>query len=193
MDLGLDITAVRTTGRAAKPVAATLVRELTPADLPLLAEEKGSRPPTIKRLSERHHTLARAVASGLTMEQAAAVAQYDISRVSVLKGDPTFSELVKFYSREKDAAYRNMHEGMAALGSDVVKELHTRLEEEPESFSVGQLNELAKTMADRTGFGPSTTSTQLNINVNLADRLAAARKRLDEARRPPMIEATAAE
>lgn len=187
MDLGLDI-AVRTTGRAAKPLEATRVRALAPADLVMLAEEKGSRPPAIKRLSERHHTLARAVASGMTMEQAAAVAQYDISRVSILKSDPTFKELVEFYSREKDAAYRNMHEGMAALGSDVVKELHERLEEDPDSFSIGQLNELTKTLADRTGFGPATTNTNLNINVNLADRLAAARKRLSEAR-GPLIEA----
>jgi hypothetical protein len=41
------------------------VRALDAADLALLDEEKGSRTPALKRLSDRHHALARCEAIGL--------------------------------------------------------------------------------------------------------------------------------
>lgn len=176
MDLDLEI--VRTRGRAPAPVVTTLVRELVPADLQMAATaNRGSVAPAIKRISERHHALARNLASGMKKEEAAFITGYDISRVSILLADPTFSELVEFYRREVTATYLDLHERLSGLAKDAADELSQRLEQDPDSISVGQLIEITKMGADRTGHGPSST-TQVNVNVGLAARLEEARRRV---------------
>lgn len=180
--MNLETEIFRTRGRAAKPVQAVVVRELDPVDLSLLAEEKGSRPPPIKRLSERHHALARCLASGMSPGNAAITCGYVSSRVSILLDDPAFQELVQFYREDVNSKYLGMHEVLAGLSLDAARELHERLEadvqSDDKSISIGQLVELTKLGADRTGFGPQSSQTNLNVNVDLAGRLEAARKRV---------------
>jgi len=176
MNAPLDI--FRTTGRAARPVEARAVRPLEEADLVLLGEEKGSRAPALKRLGERHHALARALASGLSPGEAAVICRYELSRVSILQSDPAFRELLTFYRDDVNRQYLGLHEQLSGLASDAAEELATRLTEEPEKFSIGQLMEVTKMGADRTGHGPQSSSTNVNVNVDLAGRLEAARKRV---------------
>jgi hypothetical protein len=180
MDLNLDITP-RTRGRAAVLVGATFVRELVEADLAALAVEKGSSTSPIKRLSERHHALARAIASGMGEGEAAIVCGYSISRVSILKSDPAFRELVAFYVDEKDKAFRSVQDKLAGIASDALDELQTRIEDEPEKLTVTQLLSIVTMGTDRTGNGPSSTQN-VNHNVGLASRMDAARARLAERR-----------
>ena len=175
MDLGIDL--FRTTGRAAKPVTAEIVRELKGGDLVLLSEEKGVKPSAIKRLSDRHHSLARSLASGMSPSQAGLTCGYSLSRVSILQDDPTFQELLRFYRADVDAQYLGLHEQLSAIAKDAVAEIADRLEDAPQDISLGQLLEIAKMGADRTGHGPSTSQT-VNLNVNLADRLQRARERV---------------
>lgn len=178
----LDPTPFRTRGRAAAPVVAVQVRELDESDLRLLADEKGSRPPPLKRIAERHHALARCLASGMEPGQAAVTCGYSASRVSILQADPAFQELLEFYRDDVNKAYRDLHERLAGLSLDATDELSARLEEEMQAeekkFSVGQLLEIAKMGADRTGFGPSSSNTNINVNVDMAGRLKAARERV---------------
>lgn len=174
MDLSAEI--FRTRGRAPKPIAAAVVRELDRADLVLLSTEKGSKPSAIKRLTERHHALARNIASGMPIGDAALLQGYTISRVSILQGDPAFKELLTFYREDAQRPYRDLHVRLSGLAMDAAEELSLRLEEEPEKVSIGQLMDLTKMGADRTGFGPQATN--LNVNVDLAGRLEAARKRV---------------
>lgn len=170
----------RTTGRAAKPCSATLVRELDSADIALLGEEKGSKAPPLKRLSERHHALARCLAQGMSPGDAAINCGYVPSRVSILQADPAFQELLSFYRQDVNEKYMDMHSVLAGLSLDAAMELRERLEDDTQTdekkISVGQLVELTKLGADRTGFGPQ--SSQVNVNVDLAGRLEAARKRV---------------
>lgn len=170
----------RTTGRAAKPLNPKVSRELTEADLGALATEKGSKPSALKRLSDRHHALARNLASGMPAGEAAIVCGLSPSRVSILQSDPAFLDLLAFYRRETNLVYRDMHEKLAGVASAALDELQERLEEEPEKVSVGQLIEVSKLGADRTGFGPQSTQANLNIHVGLGDRLEAARRRIAE-------------
>lgn len=180
MNQPLDIP-FRTRGRAAKSVVFAEVRSLEASDLALLAEEKGSKAPPLKRLGDRHHALARCLASGMSERDAAIACGYVQSRVSVLKSDPAFQELLAFYREDTDRAYRDMHERLAGLSRDAVDELHSRLEEdmvaEEKKISVGHLLEIAKMGADRTGHGPSSSQT-VNVNVGIAARLEAARRRV---------------
>lgn len=178
----LELETVRTRGRAALPVAAELVRELAPADLEMLAVEKGSKTPALKKISDRHHALARNIAAGMPVGEAALICGYDISRVSILRNDPAFQELVEFYREEKDRAFRSVQDKLAGITSDVLDELQTRLEDEPEKMTVPQLLQLLTAAADRSGFGPASSTTNLNVNVGLADRLEEARRRVRERR-----------
>jgi hypothetical protein len=174
MDLSTEI--FRTKGRAAVPVAAAIVRPLDNADMVLLASEKGSKPSAVKRLTERHHALARNIASGMGIGDAAVLQGYTISRVSILQSDPAFKELLEFYRADAQRPYRDLHVRLSGLAIDAAEELSNRLEEEPDKVTTGQLMELTKLGADRTGHGPSSTS--VNLNVDLAGRLEAARKRV---------------
>lgn len=183
MDLSTEI--FRTRGRAPKPLTVSVVRELDRADLVLLATEKGSKPCAIKRLTERHHALARNIASGMPPGEAGMLQGYSISRVSILQNDPAFKELLEFYREDAQRPYRDLHVRLSGLSMDAAEELSNRLEEEPEKITNNQLMELTKLGADRTGHGPSSTS--LNVNVDLAGRLEAARKRV-QARKMTVIE-----
>ena len=178
----LDIAPPSRTTRAYAKVEVLGVRELTLADAEAssLPAEKA---PVIKRLSERHHALARVLATGqITDGQAAIITGFHHTRVSILRGDPTFQELITFYQAELATFYDTVHEGLSALSKDAVEELRVRLEEDPGSLSVGQLVEVVKMTADRTGHGPQSSSTHINVNIGIADRLQAARDRVQRAR-----------
>lgn len=180
-DLSLG-SSIRTRGRAAKPIVAAEVRELDEADLVLLDAEKGVKPPPIKKLAERHHALARALASGMSPSDAAVTCGYSLSRVSILQDDPAFKELLHFYRDDVDKQYSDLHSRLAGLSMDAASELGERLEadmqSEDKSISISQLMEITKLGADRTGHGPQSSSTNLNVNVDLADRLKQARERV---------------
>lgn len=172
---------VRTVGRASRPVEFEILGELTEVDMTLLSEEKGSKTPALKRLSERHHALARNLASGMKIGEAAAVCGYDISRVSILKDDPAFQELITFYGEQVDAQYAGLHEVLAGMSLDAALILRERMEDTPDKLKTAELLEIMKGGADRTGHGPSSTQ-QVNVNVGIGDRLEAARKRIAERR-----------
>src|SRR5690348_6944168 len=96
---------LRTAGRAAKAVSASVIRELDETDLALLADEKGSKAAPLKRISERHHALARCLASGMAPGNAAITCGYAPSRVSILLDDPAFQELLAFYRADVNEKY----------------------------------------------------------------------------------------
>ena len=176
MDFELSGLGLRTTGRTSAKIAWSVERELESSDLARLGDARGVDPSPIKKLRERHHALAKMIAQGIPDGEAGLATGYTASRVSILKSDPSFQELLAFYSAGVRERYYDMHEAAAALGRDAVEEIHDRLEDKPEDFTVGQLLEIGKTMMDRTGQGPRS-STNVNVNIGLAEKLEAARKR----------------
>lgn len=182
MNSPIDIP-FRTRGRAAKPITFCVTREIDSSDLDLMHTEKGSKAPALKRLGDRHHALARCLSSGMKEGDAAIACGYVLSRVSILKEDPAFKELLEFYREDVDKQYRDMHARLAGISADAADELHERLEAEMQAeeknFSVGQLLEVIKLGADRTGHGPQSNQN-VNVNVNLANRLEQARRRVNE-------------
>lgn len=172
-DLGFDLVGEERGG------GASISRSLRPADLDRLAGFRAVTPvPLVKRVSERHHSLARLLAAGVKPGEAAIILGYHPSRVSILQSDPAFKELMFFYRKNVDLEYAEVHQRMAGLSKEALAELTERLEQSPEKFSTQALIELLTVLADRTGHGPQTTTKNLNVNVDLGDRLAAARKRV---------------
>ncbi len=177
LDLDLDIAADSLIGRKPKAVHAEVLRELTESDLALLSTERGIKPTHIARLSERHHALARCLASGLSVSDACAITGYTPSRVSILKGDPSFEELIAFYQADKAGPVQDLADKMRQNAMEAQNILADRLEETPEAIAIDALIDITKLGADRTGFGPQSRQTHLHVHTNLADRLSAARQR----------------
>jgi len=155
------------------------VTPLTSSDLDKLAETRGVTAPPLKRLSDRHHKLARAIASGRSLSECAIIAGYDPSRVSVLKTDATFQDLISYYRSQGARGDDLLLNELTGLSFDSVTEMRRRVEENPDDLSVDELARLAQLGLDRSGYGPKRTEEK-NLTVNFGDRLEAARKRVIE-------------
>jgi hypothetical protein len=156
-----------------------VLRPLCDADLVLLDGEKGSTPPPLKRIRDRHHAAARLLASGKKPGEVAAITGYDISRISILQNDPAFKELLHFYREHVEAEYISLHEQLAGMSVDAAILLREKMETEGEKMTVAQTIEIIRLGADRTGHGP-TQKVEQNVNINMANRLEEARKRIRE-------------
>lgn len=160
------------------------VGELTPAHITAIESyvsgesgPMGVANPTIKQIRHTHHRLAQLLAGGMDETRAATMCNYSVSRVSILKSDPAFIELMAYYKSNVDAAFTDFVETAAALGQDALQEIQRRLDEAPESFTNSQMLELMRNLADRTGHAPVSKSVNININQDMADRLRSARER----------------
>jgi hypothetical protein len=184
MDLDLDLGLVpglrQGPGRKAKEIVASYSRDLTVADL-TMAPAKPSTNPPLKKIRDSHHSLARVLATGMSEGDASIVTGYSPGRISVLKADPQFQDLLTFYRETATEVVADFRARMADMGLEALEELRDRLHEKPDDFSPGLLNELVKTMADRTGHAPQRGPTSVTqINVALGDRMAKARERVGQ-------------
>ena len=179
----MDLSSITSPGRAASRIESSIKRELREEDLLLLASAAPIAALPIKKLSERHHRLARLLAAGEKPGVAGIICGYEPSRVSILQASPAFRELMEFYRDLKDREFAGTFEQLAGLGSDAVGLLRERLEEqinptdETIPIGVGALLEIAKMSLDRSGLGPTSTQKNLNVNINFASRLDEARRR----------------
>ena len=185
IDLELDVVGLTHPGRRAKELSAEVVRPLRAADLAMLAGSREIAPIPLKRLSSRHHGLARILAGGTAPGEAGIIMGYNPTTVSILRGDPAFCELESFYREQGDEYFFDRHEQIAGIGREAASQLEERLEEKPETFSNKALSDLMVVALDRTGMGPSSKS-DITVTHDLGERVEAARKRALEAR---MIEA----
>lgn len=160
-----------------KPFAAVISRELTEDDIASLEKiDRGSKAPTVKALRQRHHKLARALAEGMPEIEAAIHCDYSLSRVSILKSDPAFMELIQFYMQRVNVQYEEFHAKLATLGDTAVSVLIERVEDDPDAIETSELRKLAEFASDRTGYGP-TKNVDANVTIGFAARLEAARAR----------------
>lgn len=157
-------------------------RELTDGDLNLLARPQNITSVPVKAMRETHHQLARLLATGMKQVEVSAITGYSQSRISILKGDPAFKELIAHYTEVQDSAYADIAGQMAALSSSAMSELRDRLEDDPAQFSNMQVLEVMKTLLDRTGFGPASKAEvkHSHLHVN-ADDLARVKQLVKEA------------
>lgn len=140
-------------GRRPAPITYGPPRQLSESDIASMWDHTGSGQkgvPRIKTLRYNHHLLAKAVASGKTLLECSNLCGLTVARISDLKNDPAFQELVSFYAEELNEVYVDVHQRMAALGTSVLEELQERFESEPEKFTKRELMDLFTTMADRS-------------------------------------------
>jgi len=130
------------------PLAIEIVRALSPEDVPLLSKPPavGSQAPTIQALRASHHQLAQLLARGMPATEASLVTGYSLSRISILKSDPTFIELLANYTTSREIAFADTLERMRILGLSTLDELQDRLESDPARWSNRELMEMAELM-----------------------------------------------
>jgi len=161
IDLGaLSLGSAR--GRKPAEHGFAVVRELTEADIPLLLmpEALGSKTPAVQKMRQSHHALARLLAEGRKGVECSAILGISQSRISILRQDPAFQELVEFYSKQKDEIYLDVHQRLAGLAVDTLEEIHERLGEDPDSFSNKELLMVAEMALDRSVAPPKKAESE---------------------------------
>lgn len=138
------------------------------------------RVPAIKAIRDSHHMLARLLVLGIPVSEVAARCGYSISRVSVLKADPAFAELMAYYRGRDNEAWTSSTEeyygNMIANRNYSARMLNDRLSTgEAEDFTISQLIAIHADAADRTGFGKRTTAVNVNLDFAAALDRAIAR------------------
>lgn len=139
-------------------------RALGGNDLALLRPGNISAMP-VKKMRESHHALARLLASGMKNVEVSAITGYSQSRISILKADPAFQELMQHYTEIKDSAFADVYGQMSALSVDVLTELRERLEDSPENFGNSALMNFLAMLLDRTGHGPKSKVENVTVHV----------------------------
>lgn len=154
--------------------------EIAGAVRDLVEGEIGERPRvSLKRLRDSHHAVAKMLARGLTEAQVSLQTGYALSRISVLKNDPSFTELMEFYRHDQDSVSESIEDKMMLMLRDFMQATHEELLDD-EEIPFPQKLEALKLLADRAGFAPIQRSINKNVNLNIGERLDAARKRKQE-------------
>lgn len=144
--------------------------EVTDADLAERAMVPlATKAPSIKQIRDVHHKIAELMASGLKECEVATAVGYSVSRISILKNDPAFEELLEYYRGTHTQARFADVDRLRMLSRSAVAELQERLVENPELMSEKDLIAIAAFGADRSGLGPTTKSVSISAALSQAD------------------------
>ncbi len=136
-----------------------------------------------KRMSERHHALARIICQGAPLTEAAAAVGYEYGEVKdLVDKDPSFQGLLDMYNGQAMEVFKDFHARSYDVVMEATRRISERLEKD-EEVPLKELNEVYRVFADRTGHAPTTTSVSVNVSANMGDRLEQARLRAKEAAR----------
>lgn len=160
------------------PLEINIVRFLTEDDLEILNNPPalGTQAPAIQSLRATHHQLAQLLVRGVTESEASLITGYSLSRISILKSDPTFSELLANYSTQRELAFADTLDRMRILGLSALDELQERLESSPEKWSNREVMEMAELMlvkpraaanGSSLGVSPVLSSAPSGVTVNV--------------------------
>jgi len=173
------------------------VVRLVPEDLDPLTTP-GERPSVIKRIRDHHHLIARLVAEGKRTTDIAHEVGLSVSRVSILKSDPAFKQLVEMYrvnvEQTRDQNFATVEQQLTMLRNNALAELNERFEEDPEQFTKQELLELAEMGLDRTGYGKQSKNLSISGNLqdlSYLDERSAAGRRRDARLSAPLLDGVA--
>ncbi len=121
-----------------------------------------SEPQSLARLKERHHSVARLIASGVSQRLVAEICNYTESYLSILLDNPAMVELIELYRAQHNSAALLIAEKLRTVGTEALQKLSDKLE--ADEIPVSELVAIAKLGLDRAGHGPQhkheVTSTQ---------------------------------
>lgn len=161
MNAALDLTSL---SNVQPIVTCTIEGIMEESDLQLLvAARQASAPNTqveLKRVKERHHSVARLIASGMTQTLVAEIVNLSESYLSTLLNSPAMVELVAFYRSQHTAAHEVVEERLRTLALSAAEQLQERVD--AGAADDNTLIQAAKLGFDRSGHGPRSTVNQVN-------------------------------
>jgi predicted transcriptional regulator len=150
-------------------IYAEVARELTAEDKVLVASSKvGSVTPRLKKIRAVHHAAARLIATGMKDQEVSLNVGLCPSRLSILKNDPAFRDLVEFYTQSEVDRFSSVQDRMVMLGMVAAEELNDRIEEAAEDVTTKDLTEIMKLALDRGGYAPVTKSESKNLHAHMS-------------------------
>jgi hypothetical protein len=143
------------------------------------AAEPVDNPADLKKLRERHHAVARLLASGVSPGLVATITGYTPQYISILQNGPAFKELLGLYKMQMGSNTMVLTEKLRTVAMEAVEKIEKKVRTD-EDLSVSDLVGVAKLGLDRSGHGPSSshhvTSESHQIDhARLAELNAAAR------------------
>jgi hypothetical protein len=156
--------------RRSQPLEFQILRELGEEDLPQLLnpEPTGVGVSKIKELKQGHHHLAQVLAQGIPQVKASLMTGYSMNRISVLKNDPAFAELLDFYRTNQEIKFAEVTERKARLGISMLDELQNRLEDDPEKFTNRELLDGTEMLLRADGNG-GAAQPAVNLSVSFVN------------------------
>jgi len=162
-------------GKIAKPPRILAVRVLTREDLGCLKNEKRVQP-RVKAFRDTHHRLARLCAAGLRNEEILRITGYSSVRLSTLKLDPAFQQLVAEYRGKVDSAFVQSQDEFYETSTSNMMRAERQVEahlddsdDKGELIPIKTLLAITSDRADRFGYSKKTINT--NINLDFAKRM----------------------
>lgn len=122
-------------------------------------------PGNLKKIREKHHSVARLIAGGMTQRMVAQLSGYNESYVSVLLNNPAMTELIEMYRIQQGAATAVITEKLKTVGLKAVEKLEEQMDEG--KLSNQELLAAAKLGLDRGGHGPQSKHHVVNENHSI--------------------------
>ena len=168
----LDLGSARGARHKGPPLTVEVLGEITPQDLPALANRAQGAIPTppqrLANLRHAHHQLARLLAHGVEQAEIALITGYSPSYISNIQNDPQFADLMGTYASERELAFVDVLERMKSLGLTCLEELQERLALEPEKWAPRELMELAELLLVKPSRGAPAGLGGANANASVA-------------------------
>lgn len=136
--------------------------------------------PRVKYFRDTHHRLARLCAVGLRNEEICRATGYSVQRLSTLRQDPAFQELVASYREKVDIGpIDELAETAVSNMLRMERQVEHHLDNADEAGELIPLKTLFAGISDRADrFGYPKRTVNANVNINFAKHLeeAAARQ-----------------
>lgn len=160
-----DVVVVPLRGVLADPLHFEVIRQLVPDDLKDLINAPVTSVPVLQKLRAIHHRQAVLVAEGRTNNEVAAIVGSTPQRISQLKNDPAFQNLVSYYQDQiitaqlEDGA--RLKDKLVDLSEMAVDEMRERMEDDSkrQAMPVGEVRKIAEFGLDRTVLPPKSTTS----------------------------------
>lgn len=170
-------------GRIATDPTILAIRPLTRDDLACLRDKRPTQG-ICKVFRDNHHRVARLCAAGLPPSEVAARSGLTTTRVSQLRGDPAFEELVTGYREKVTEAFVESAEAFYEVATSNMLKAEVMLSDKidaaidsGEHLPTKDLLAISRDAADRFGFPKQKVSQNTNLNVDFATMLEKAAAR----------------
>ena len=146
-------------------------RELSWEDLEELSKRRGVGQQRLKNIRSVHHQVARMIAAGFANVEVCRVTGMSQSYVSILKGDPSFQELLAHYEGREEEHWDEARQQAAMLGMSAMQVLHDRILEEPDRVGTKDLKDVMESGLTFGGQKPAERSENVHL-FTTAEELA---------------------